>query len=120
LGSVHAGRGFSPMDQLDIGDLAAGLAAERGQDSFHVYVFARRGADGKDWSSEASLRPFLDALKPGEAGVFDARPLRSFLSARAESPAFAELHELCRRYDAIVLFAELHAATDVSPAPAPK
>lgn len=114
LGAVHSGRGFSPMDQLDVGNHAAELAAARGFESFHVYVFARRSTDGKDWSAEPGLRPFLEVQREREARVFDLRPLRPFLSARARDPDFAAVHELCRRYDALVLFAELHAATDVT------
>lgn len=113
LGAVHSGRGFSPMDQLDVGNHAAELAAARGLGSFHVYVFARRSAD-KDWSTEPSLRPFFAAQRADEACVFDLRPLRPFLSARAQHPDLAAVHELCRGYDALVLFAELHAATDVT------
>lgn len=119
IGSAHAGRGYSPFDQLDVGNLAAELGFAQGHDSFHVYVFARRSvaADGstKDFADGTpELRPFYDQLGDTPR-VFDLRPLRAWASAHAERDP--ELHTLAFRYDAVLLLPELHAAEDLVPLP---
>jgi len=131
FGSAHMGRGFSPFDQLDLGNQAAEIAALRGGDSFHVYVFARRSVSGdgstRDFAEGSPhLQPLYEVMDErlgasegdgdGDGAVrgiaFDMRTLRPFLSSRRNREAFADLHELARRYDAVVLFPTFHAAKE--------
>jgi hypothetical protein len=115
LGSAHAGRGHSPFDQLDVGNLAAELGFAAGSDSFHVFVFGRRSiaSDGSanDFAaSTAYLKPFYDQLADAPR-LFDLRGLRPWASARRESAP--ELHALIFRFDALLLFPALHAAEEL-------
>lgn len=122
LGSVHAGRGRSPMMQLDVGNTAAELAALRGGDSFHLLVVARRsvGADGteQDWSEMASYIGRLDAQRPDDAwGVFDLRPLRTHFASAKRRDEHPDLADLVFRYDAVLLADRFHAAEALVPLP---
>jgi hypothetical protein len=54
--------------------------------------------------------------RKGETCVIDTRVLRPFPAGRAEAPATRSLQELCPRYDAILLFPELHPSNDETPA----
>jgi hypothetical protein len=56
-------------------------------------------------------------VQDGKATVFDVRPLRAFLTVRAQQAAWRGLHELCRGYDAVLVFPEFHAATELVPSP---
>lgn len=122
LGSAHAGRGFSPYDQLDVGNLAAELAVLRGGGSFHVYVMAGGavGSDGdrRDYLKDAPhLAPLIEAMPEGEAAIFDMRPLRPLLSSTRYREAFPELHDLARRFDAVLLFQTFRDADPLVPLP---
>ncbi|MCA8951852.1 MAG: hypothetical protein KDE27_20245, partial [Planctomycetes bacterium] len=113
FGSAHGGRGYSPFDQLDIGNHVAEIAVARGGDSFHVYVLARRSVDRDGVAKEMadgveSLRPFCAALPAGEGGVFDLVALRPLLSRDEIEAAHHAVHDFVFRYDALVLLPELH------------
>ncbi len=111
LGGAHAGRGYSPYDQLDVGNLAAELAFASGSDSFHLSVFARhstRAGTRRDFAEgSAHLAPFYAQLED-QPCVFDLRPLRPWASARRESSP--TLHSLVFRFDALLLFPDFHGA----------
>ena len=119
LGSAHAGRGYSPYDQLDVGNLAAELAFASGSDSFHLYVLARRslrpdGSSTDFMQSSPELGPFYDR-GGAEPLLFDLRELRAWASARRESDA--ALHSVVFRFDALLLLPEFHAAEELVPMP---
>lgn len=121
FGSVHMGRGYSPMAQLDLGNFAAEVSVARGGRSFHLNVFARRAVavDGSVTDFEATtpwLAPFYEALE-GDAAVFDLRPLRPLLSAPSAQALNPELHDLVFRFDALLLVAEFDATTPLIPMP---
>lgn len=121
LGSAHAGRGFSPFDQLDIGNQAAELGFVRGSDSFNVYVYARKSvqADGasRDLTADAEqFAPLFEPTNEERAIVIDLRPLRPWLEAR--QTAMPELHREALRFDAAVILPAFHAAEQLVPMPA--
>ncbi len=124
FGAAHAGRGYSPFDQLDIGNHAAEAAVARGGDSFHVFVFGKKSvaADGaeRDLIDPASPTARLLAALPedGADSVIDLRALRPALSNKTARREQAELHALVFRFDALVLLAELRASTPLIPLPA--
>jgi len=122
FGSVHMGRGYSPLDQLDLGNQAAEIAALRGGDSFHVLLLAHRmvAPDGtaEDLTEEQPAFKVLFDLAPNDRGAaFDLRALRPLLSSRTMSAALPEIHDLVRSYDAVVIFPEFHAANSLNPLP---
>lgn len=115
MGSVHSGRGRSPMMQLDIGNTATELAALRGGESFHLVVSTRRsvGSDGaeRDWAEEAPYLALLDSHRPDDAwALFDLRPLRSHFASAKRREEHPDLADLVFRYDALLLADRFHAA----------
>ena len=116
FGSVHMGRGYSPMYQLDLGNAAAELAAARGSESFHVNVstLSSLGADGerKDWTEESpELALFGRHMTEGQWGVFDLREMRPYFASDRRRQAQPELADLVFRFDVLAVAPEFHAAT---------
>lgn len=115
FGSVHMGRGYSPLHQLDVGNAAAELAAVLGSDSLHVYVVAPGSVDRegnvRDWIEAAPhLSRFADLLEEDAWGLFDLRPLRPHFAVDRNRRAEPELAELVFRYDVLLLAPLFHAA----------
>jgi hypothetical protein len=123
MGSVHAGRGRTPMQVYDIGNFAAEMAFAEGGVSFHVLVLATGsvGADGEltGWSTRAPyLVPLLDLAAEKQPVVFDLAPLRPLLTQRGgKSEELEELQEVALRYDALVLFPRFHPSAAIVPWP---
>jgi len=122
LGSAHAGRGYSPFHQLDVGNAAAELAAARLGDSFHLNVLTVRsvGRDGKekDWTEEAPyLARFAGHASGSEWSVFDLRALRPYFAAERSREAHPDLAEIVFRFDALALAPAFSAATPMIPLP---
>lgn len=118
VGAMHGGRGYTPLNQLDVGNLVAAMADLRGGESLHLFTVAPavRQADGSvdDLSSRIEyLRPLLDRADDGPWTVFDLRPLRPFFHSGDHREAHPELADLAFRYDVVVLGGELHAARDL-------
>ena len=116
FGSVHMGRGYSALHQLDLGNSAAELAALEFSDSLHINVTAlasvSRDGTRKDWTAEApELALFGRHLTDGAWGVFDLRDLRQHFAASENREAQPALAEAVFRFDVLVLVPELHAAT---------
>ncbi len=109
FGSVHMGRGHSPLNQLDLGNAAAEIGLLRGGGSLHVKVTAlgSTGTDGavSDWTASAPhLRRFADAMDDEAAWtVFDLRPLRPIFHRAANAEGREELSELVWAYDLLVV-----------------
>jgi hypothetical protein len=122
-GSVHAGRGRTPMHVYDIGNFAAELAFARGGDSFHVLVLATGSvqADGtfSGWRERSPyLVPAFDLVPEDGPVVFDLSPLRPLLTQRGNlSPELQELQEIALRYDALVLYPRFHPSTPIVAVP---
>ncbi len=99
FGAMHGGRGYSPLNQLDVGNLAAELAASQGRDSLHLYV-----------TSQAFAKSMIKTSNEDSWLVFDLRALRPWFHRdqnRAASPA---LGTLVFRYDIAVVAPEFHPA----------
>ncbi|HPF39777.1 MAG TPA: hypothetical protein P5081_17715 [Phycisphaerae bacterium] len=123
IGGAHAGRGYSPFDQLDVGNHIAELAAARGGDSLHICVMARRSVDRDGKATEHDkasnpIRALLDAAPETGACVFDLTALRPLLSQPPARETHADLHDLAFRFDAILLLPEFHEAESLIPMPA--
>jgi hypothetical protein len=128
LGSHHAGRGLSAINQFDVGNLAAELAASNGSTSLHVLVLGAGGhvnrslpvlADRALRSAPYAAReeleqigavPFIGGANAPGRVVCDLAPLRRTPAARAAGGALFE--RLVFAYDCVVLVPEAHAATD--------
>lgn len=119
MGSVHAGRGRTPMHVYDIGNFAAELAFAQGDDSFHVLVQATGSvqADGTfvSWRERSPhLALAFDLVPDDGAVVFDLRPLRALLTQQGDKPRELEdLQEIALRYDALVLYPRFHPSNPV-------
>ncbi|HNO79654.1 MAG TPA: hypothetical protein PKN33_16525 [Phycisphaerae bacterium] len=113
IGSAHAGRGYSPFDQLDVGNHAAEMAFARGGKSLHVLVLARKliESDGKatDLVSETSpIRHFSQPGNESESQLFHLAELRSILAESKTKTAYPELSNLAFRYDFLLVLPEFH------------
>ncbi len=121
FGSAHMGRGLSPFDQYDLGNMASELAVASGSDSLHVFVFARGSVqpDGstKSYAQQSPhLAPLLDLA--GEGGVVvDLRPLRPLLSTKQAKKRMPAVHAFVFRFDAAVVFPTFHPSTALVPMP---
>jgi hypothetical protein len=116
FGSVHMGRGYSPLNQLDLGNHIAELAAAAGGRSFHLITMAGsiRQVDGS--VSEiigpgSYLRPLLDRAADEGWTVFDLRPLRPFFHRDAHRETAPELADLVFRYDALAMRQQMNEAS---------
>ncbi len=117
FGSAHMHRGYSPYNQLDLGNAAAELSFAAGSDSFHLMVFAQRSVGADD-----SVREYLEgsphlaaffAAAGEDISVFDLRALRRLLASTKARKEQAELHALVFGFDALLLFPDFDAATDL-------
>lgn len=125
FGSAHAGRGYSPFDQLDVGNHVAEVAVARGGASFHVCVLSRRsiGEDGAATEAPGDQGALRDLLSVGSAAavdVFDLTALRAQLTSEAAKREHAELRNLVFRFDALVLLPEFHSSEPIVPMPRPR
>lgn len=126
LGANHMGRGISPIQQFDLGNLASELAESTGSHSYHVLVIAAAGSvnrwlpfipdpspkqspyDAHGEVDSLGAGPFIDNAFKDSWTYFDLAPLRHQPDARkAGGAAFAEL---AFQYDAVVVINEGHAA----------
>lgn len=128
LGAFHAGRGLSPINQFDIGNLATELAASNGSESLHILVLVRGGHVNKwlpflaDTNSRNSpydahgelkqigAAPFLDHTVGDAWNVFDMTPLRHAAAARKAGGTLFE--RLVFAYDYVVVVPEGHPAVN--------
>ena len=113
FGNVHLGRGYSPLNQLDLGNLAAEAGPQRGADSLHVLVSAlgRREENGgfREYSTQA---PYLELFpRMDTANVFDLRALRPLVHESRFAVVEPTFTELIWRYDLLVMFPQIHPAT---------
>lgn len=130
LGAFHAGRGRSPTNQFDIGNLASELAASRGRRSVHVLVLVAGGTVNK-WfplSADTSLRnaaydakeelavldaaPYLEHAFATGWTVFDLSTLRTSRAARQSAGAMFD--RIAFDYDYVVMVAQGHAAVELA------
>lgn len=115
-GSVHCGRGRTPMHVFDIGALAAELAFANGGESFHVNVLAKGSVNAiglfNSWLDQAPyLAPLFELTPDDTPVVFDLRPLRPLLTQRGgKSKELQDLQDLALRYDAVVMYPRFHRA----------
>lgn len=120
FGSVHAGRGYSSLHQLDLGNQAAELAFAAGGESFHLWTLplsrVARSGEISDYRDQITyLQPLLDSMGDAVWTVFDLRPLRPWFhreTHRAENP---ELAEVVFRYDALAVAPRVHESVLLAP-----
>lgn len=116
FGAVHMGRGYSPFNQLDLGNHVAELAAARGGDSFHLEVMAREfaGVEKENRADGGTEAPYLALLHAQRASddwtVFDLRVLRPYFHRPENREGHEELSEIVWRYDAIAYRAQFRPA----------
>jgi len=118
FGNVHMGRGYSPLNQLDLGNQVAELAVLRGGESFHVTVvgLSRMEADGSltDYRAQApSLASFGSPDDPTWT-VVDLRPLRPLLHGRNGGDVDPTLAQTAWRFDAAVVVPRLTVARELA------
>lgn len=124
FGSMHMRRGYSPLNQLDLGNAAAELGVLRGGGSIHINVGALSSVNGdgqvRDWTADSPVLARLARAMPENAewAVFDLRPLRPLLHDKAVAQAHPELAELTWGYDVMVLARQFTAAHQLPGVPA--
>lgn len=113
FGSVHAGRGYSPLNQLDLGNAASEIAITRGGPSLHLYIAA---AD-----AEYDPMPMLAEASgiDGDWRLVDLRPLRDHFHTDVNAARHPELARLAWRYDMVVLAPTFTPAERLPGVPAP-
>ena len=117
FGNVHMGRGYSPVNQLDLGNQVAELAVLSGGDSFHVTVvgLSRVGPDGtvSDYREQAPHLGLLGSPDDESWTVVDLRPLRPLFHADDGGAEHEELARTAWRYDAAVVVPALTPAREL-------
>ena len=98
FGSVHMGRGYSPLNQLDLGNAAAELAAHRGGSSFHLLVTAAQFSSGPSPYAE-----LVEALGDNDWAFIDLRPLREHFHKDSSPIEPGSFRQLVWRYDAVAI-----------------
>ncbi|MGK7294517.1 MAG: hypothetical protein ACNS61_01660 [Candidatus Wenzhouxiangella sp. M2_3B_020] len=125
FGSVHMQRGYSPLNQLDLGNAAAELGFYRGGGSLHVKVTAlgSTGLDGEfdDWTESSPYLDRFEAAMPedSEWAVFDLRALRPIFHDRDNADGRGALAEIVWGYDLLVLAREFTRAEPLPGVPSP-
>ena len=125
FGAVHMRRGYSPLNQLDLGNTAAELGMLRGGGSIHVNVGALSSVSEegqvRDRRADSEVSARLARAMPGEAewAVFDLRPLRPILHSESVAGAHPELADLVWGFDMMVLTRRFTAAPRLPDVPAP-
>jgi len=124
FGAMHCGRGYSQLNQLDVGNAASELGILRGGGSFHVVLTAgsQRGPEGSiiDFVRGAPhLQRFLDAMGDAEWAVFDLRPLRTIFHDESTEEGREALASSVWRYDAIAVTKQFTQASPLPGVPAP-
>jgi hypothetical protein len=121
IGNVHAGRGPTPIQQLDIGNFTSELAIARNGESFHVMVLAGGGvAQDSTFDDIQDFYPYMGLIPVAEdeAAVFDLGALRSTLWLRDDlTPILEQLHDAALRYDALVVLPGFSRATPIVQVP---
>jgi hypothetical protein len=116
FGGYHMGRGRSPANQFDLGNLAMQLATYRGGRSLHLFATAlgMRGADGSfsDWGIDEPvwrlIREQVDPEQPWT--VFDLRPLRPYFHRAANQQGNESIAGTVWNYDLVAIAPEFHPA----------
>lgn len=120
LGSVHAGRGYSPLNQLDVGNQVAELATLRNGDSLHVLVAGRTfvSADGQasdTLDSVPHLAPVLSRVEGDDWAVMDLRALRPLFHSESGRAGHEALADTAWAYDLLVVAPVFRAAERIEP-----
>lgn len=118
FGEVHSGRGYSPLNQLDVGNHAAALASLRGGESLHLLVAAReyRALDGSvtdTSSSRPELAPLLQRVEGERWGIFDLRALRPLVHTPSGREGLEALADVIWAYDVLIVAPTFTQARDV-------
>ena len=125
FGSVHMRRGYSPLNQLDLGNAAAELGVLRGGGSLHVKVTAlgSRGLDGEldDWTESSPWMKRFEAAFPdgSDWAVFDLRPLRPVFHDVDNAKGRESLADLAWGYDLLVVARSFNRAKPLPGVPSP-
>jgi hypothetical protein len=119
MGGFHLYRGRTPVNVLDVGNLAAMLAEYEGRTSFHLMVLAGPGTQatalgpGGATVQPAGAHPWATSLYQATDSerwtFFDLRPLRPHLDAGRIAPP-SELARLIWGYDAVLVLVGSGAA----------
>jgi len=124
FGTMHVARGYTPLNQLDVGNAASELGVLRGGGSFHVGVTTRgqRMLDGSfiEFLPRAPhLQRFVDAMGDAEWAVFDLRPLRPIFHQERNQRGREGLNGYVWRLDALVIADEFTQAKPLPGVPSP-
>lgn len=113
FGSVHMGRGYSPLNQLDLGNAAAEIAITRGGPSLHLLIAAG--------DAEHDPMPMLAEASgiDDDWRLIDLRPLRDHFHTESNAQRHPELAELVWRYDMVALAPTFTPAERLPGVPAP-
>lgn len=114
VGSYHAQRGYTPLNQLDLGAVADGIGELRGGGSLHVLVTSAEFAEGS--GAFAALAPALD-----ESGwaIVDLRALRPHFHRESNRAGHEALNDLVWAYDLAVVARSFTRAERLPGVPAP-
>ncbi len=110
FGSMHMGRGYSPLNQLDLGAFVGEVGALRGDGSLHLEVTAleMERSDGTTFDARASNEAMAAIeAKMDELGadwvVVDLTALRPLFHRERNREGFEKLNALVWRFDLLVV-----------------
>lgn len=126
MGAFHVGRGLSPTDQFDIGNLASELAQSNGMTSLHILVVAAGGSSNRwypfvddpaakrapyDGRRELDVLGALPALDAADGRQWTLIPLAGLRAQGELRRAGGHRFEtLVHAYDAVIVIPEARAA----------
>jgi len=115
FGAIHAGRGYTPLNMLDVGNAAAELGVLRGGGSVHVAITTAEFAD-----RAPELKTLAAAMGEGDAWVvIDLRALRPYFHRESNRAGHGALNGLAWRYDLVVMGRSFTPAERLPGVPAP-
>jgi hypothetical protein len=111
MGSVHTGRGFSPLSLFEIGNTLSELASFHGNRSLHIEFGSRYFIEnGKESDALADdkgflyrYRAFLQMAKKDKWTVIDLRPLRNTVFYQRKFDLDPIILEIFKNHDLYVM-----------------
>ena len=106
-GHLHLYRGLSPRTQLStLGNFLSEVATFHGTKSLHIYTVVNQ-----DWVGEGWLQPFVAALTPDDATLFDLAALRPWAVREAPETLDSNVRTLILGYDVLIIFRDSAAGS---------
>ncbi|MEM0984227.1 MAG: hypothetical protein AAGI17_09785 [Planctomycetota bacterium] len=116
FGDVHMRRGYSPLNQQDLGTAVVGIGDALGGGSLHVFVFAKEYLEG-EYAADGN-GALVSAMGDEEWVVVDLRAMRPIFHREQFRAGFESLSDYVWGYDLMVVTRSFTPAETVPGVPA--